>query len=149
MIYTEHRANLIAEQLRKFSDSYDYMLAGQFANIDFWMGEVIDALKIIDEHKYRFEQMYEAQKSWIEEHQTRVPNYCPYCGGPCELDDQHDKIPELPRNRYKSEKKKSRKELVNSAYKFLIRCYKIGLLDMEELEDLGEKIGISIDPYDL
>ena len=44
MIYTVKKANLIGEQLRKFSTSTAWIVVGQFANLDFWMAEVKTAL---------------------------------------------------------------------------------------------------------
>jgi len=67
MIYTVEKANLITRQLNKFKDSYAFMVAGQFANIDFWMNEVESTIKAIDEHNIRFAKMYDAQEKWIEE----------------------------------------------------------------------------------
>ena len=71
MIYTVERANLISKQLRKFTDSYAHMVAGQFANIDFWIDEVINSVRAIDEHSMRFEKMCEAQIKWIEEKEQK------------------------------------------------------------------------------
>ena len=149
MIYTVEKARLISEQFRKFTDSYAFMVAGQFANLDFWVEETKSALKAIDEHQLRFDRMYNTQKIWIEEKQVTIPDYCPLCDGICELGIQHYKKPELPKRKAKSEKTESRKELVNSAYYFLLRCYKIGLLDQETFNEYCEQIGTSIDPNDL
>lgn len=49
MIYTIQRAKLIAEQLRKFSNSNSSMVVGQFTNLNFWMAEVKSTLKAIDQ----------------------------------------------------------------------------------------------------
>ncbi len=149
MIYTIERAKLITEQLRKFVDSYAYMVAGQFANIDFWIDETLNSISAIDQHNVRFEKMCEAQKEWIEEKNVRVPDYCYICNGICELSEQHYKKPELPKQRAKNEKKEARKELVNSAYYFLVRCFKIGLLNEEELKGYCNQIGTSVDLDDL
>lgn len=149
MIYTVERANLITERLGKFTDSYAYMVAGQFANIDFWIDETVNSIRAIDEHNVRFEKMCEAQKNWIEEKNVRIPDYCYICNGICELSEQHYKKPELPKQRAKSEKKESRKELVDTAYYFLVRCFKIGLLNKEELKSYCNQIGTSVDPHDL
>lgn len=149
MIYTIEKANLITEQLKKFTDSYAHMVAGQFINIDFWINEAISALKAIDEHNARFDKMYEAQKKWIDDKNVRVPDYCFICNGICELSTEHYKKPELPKRKAKNEKKEARKELVNSAYYFLIRCYKIDLLNEKEFKTYCNLIGTSIDPYDL
>ena len=40
MIYTVKKAQLISEQLRKFSDSDSWMVVGQYVNIEFWINEV-------------------------------------------------------------------------------------------------------------
>jgi len=149
MIYTIEKANLISERLRKFTDSYAYMVAGQFANIDFWIEEITNSIKAIDEHNLRFEKMCEGQKEWIEEKNVLVPDYCHICNGICELSEQHYKKPELPKQRAKREKKEARKELIDSAYYFLIRCFKVDLLDEEELKNYCTRIGTSIDPFDL
>lgn len=149
MIYTVERANLISKQLRKFTDSYAFMVAGQFANVDFWMNEVISATVALDEHKVRFNKMYDAQKDWIEVKKVRVPDYCYICNGICELSHERYIKPELPKNKASVEKKESRKELIDSAYYFLVRCYNIGLINKEEIKRFCDKIGTSIDPYDL
>lgn len=148
MIYTIKKANLVAEQLRKFTDSYSYMVAGQYANIDFWIAETISSLKALDDHNNRFKKMYNAQNDWIEEKNVKVPDYCFICNGICELSHDGYRKPELPKLRSKSEKKESRKNLVDSFYYFLIRCYKVGLLNEEEMNAFCKEIGTSIDPQD-
>lgn len=149
MIYTVERANLITKQLKKFTDSYAFMVAGQFANVDFWIGEVVSAALALDEHKARFDKMYEAQHNWIEEKQVRVPNYCHICNGICELSHARYVKPAIPKNLASAEKKESRKELIDSAYYFLVRCHNIGLINEEELKRYCSRIGTSIDPNDL
>lgn len=149
MIYTVERANLITEQLRKFADSYTYMVVGQFANLDFWIDETVHAIRAIDEHNVRFEKMCDAQKKWIEERKVKVPDYCSICNGICELSEQHYKKPELPKQRAKSEKKQTKKDLVDAAYYFLIRCYKISLLNEKELKGYCNQLGTSVDLNDL
>ena len=126
------------------------MVAGQFANIDFWIKEVKVALSALDEHNNRFEKMYHAQKSWIDSHNIEVPDHCSICWGICELGGGSKK-PNLPKKtkHTKSEKKASRHELIDSAYFFLIRCYKIGLLEETELRQKCEEVGTSIDFVDL
>lgn len=149
MIYTIERANLITRQLKKFTDSYAFMVAGQFANIDFWIAEVVSAKKALDGHKVRFDKMYEAQRDWIEEKRVRVPDYCHICNGICELSHDGYVKPALPMNKARAEKKESRKELIDSAYYFLVRCHNIGLITGEEIKGFCDEIGTGIDPYDL
>jgi hypothetical protein len=146
MIYTIEKANLIIEQLRKFTTGYTHHVVGHYANIDFWINESVEALNAIDGHKKRFDNMYNAQKEWVEEHGTAVYDYCPFCNGKCEFSDGK---PTLPKLKYKKELIDSRKDLVDTTYFFLIRCYKIGLLAFEELQNKCNLIGTSIDPNDL
>jgi len=146
MIYTLEKANLISKQLKKITTGYSHYVVGQFANVDFWIEEVVESLRIIDEHRNRFDNMLNAQKIWIEEHGTVIHQHCAICGGICEFSNGK---PPLPKLKYKSEKNETRKHLVDSAYYFLIRCYKIGLLTNEELKHKCDLIGTSIDTYDL
>lgn len=150
MIYTVHKVNLVAEQLRKFSDSNSWMVVGQFVNLEFWIEEVKSALKALDEHNSRFDKMYDAQKEWIESHGIQVPDNCPICQGVCELGDGV-KTPNLPKRsaETKSDKKESRKNLLDSTYYFLLRCYKIKLIDEDEFRHKCEYVGTSIDINDL
>ena len=147
MIYTIEKANLISEQLRRFTHSYAHYVAAQFANIDFWLHEVQESLKTIDEYYKRFNNIREAQEKWVASHGTIVFDYCPICGGKCELSD--GRIPSPPVRVSSSELKATRKELVDSTYFFLLRCYRMRLLNDTTLETKCEEIGISIDPLDL
>lgn len=150
MIYTVQRAKLIAEQLRKFSDSNSWMVVGQFVNLEFWIEEVKTVLKAIDQHNSRFDKMYDAQKEWIDSHTIQVPDNCPICQGVCELGSGSIK-PNLPKksSETKSDKKESRKELLNSTYYFLLRCYKLKLMSKEEFQNKCEDLGKSVDINDI
>ncbi len=146
MIYTIEKANLISKQLRKFTNGYTHHIVGHYANIDFWMNEVTDALKVIDNHRHRFDDMYNAQKIWIDDHEVVVHEYCPICRGKCEFSDGK---PTLPEFRFKSELADAKKNLVDAAYYFLVRCFRVGLLTREDLKNKCDLIGASIDPNDL
>lgn len=150
MIYTVHKANLVAEQLRKFSDADSWIVVGQFPNLEFWLDEVNSALKTLDGHNKRFEIMYESQKEFIESHSIEIPDNCPICQGICELGSGKRK-PNLPKRstETKTEKKESRKELIDSTYYFLRRCYRLKLIDEIEFRNKCNKIGTSIDIIDL
>lgn len=149
MIYTIEKANLLTKQLNKFKDSYAFIVAGQFANIDFWINEVENSLTAIDEHNNRFKKIYQAQEIWIEDKNVRIPDYCFICNGICELSTEHYIKPNLPSQKFDAEKKEARKELVNATYYFLIRCVKLDLLNKQLLKEYCERIGTSIEPIDL
>lgn len=149
MIYTVEKAKLITQQLKKFKDSYAFMVAGQYANIDFWINEVESSIKAIDEHNDRFEKMYKAQEKWVEEKNVKIPDYCMICNGICELSDKHYKKPDLPKQRATNEKNDSKKELLNVTYYFLVRCFKLELLNEKLFREFCNRIGTSIDQNDL
>ena len=147
-MYTIEKANLISEQLRRFTNGYAHHVAGQFANIDFWLHEVQQAIKTIDEYNKRFNNIRDGQKSWVESHGTVVHDYCPICGGKCELTDSNGQP--TPPDRFPSNDLMSaRRELIDSAYFFLLRCYRMRLLNKDVLETKCEEIATSIEPSDL
>ena len=146
MIYTIEKANLISEQLRRFTSGYAHHVAGQFANIDFWIHEVQEAIKTIEEYNKRFNNIRDEQKRWIESHQTVTYDYCPLCGGKCELSNGH---PSPPERISSNELKTAQKELVDSTYFFLLRCYRMRLLNKNDLEAKCKEIGSGVDPLDL
>ena len=146
MIYTIEKANLISELLRKFTSGYAHHVAGQFSNIDFWMHEVQESIKIIDEYNKRFNKIRDAQKEWVESHGTVVYDYCPHCGGKCQLSNG---TPSPPTRTSANDLKESRKELVDAAYYFLLRCYRMKLLDKKQLEIKCNQIGTSIELSDI
>lgn len=150
MIYTVQRVRLIAEQLRRFSDADSWIVAGQFVNLEFWLDEVKSALEVMDQHNSRFEKMYNARENWIETHNIHIPDNCPICQGICELGTGSRK-PRMPKRsaETKTEKKDSRIELIDSTYFFLLRCYKLKLIDEDILRHKCKEIGTSVDYDDL
>jgi hypothetical protein len=146
LIYTIEKANLISEQLRRFTSGYAHHVAGQFANIDFWLHEVQESIKTIDDYNKRFNNIRDEQKKWVDAHGTIVYDYCPHCGGKCELSNG---IPSLPVRVPSNELQETRKKLVDSTYFFLLRCYRMSLLDKNALETNCKEIGTSIDPSDI
>jgi len=150
MIYTIHKAQLIGEQLRKFSDADSWIVVGQFVNLEFWLEEVQSAMKALDEHNLRFDKIYDSQKKYIESHSIQIPDHCPICLGICELGSGSRK-PNLPKksSETKTDKKESRKKLLDAVYYFLLRCYKLKLLTEDELRKKCDLVGTSIDLDDL
>ncbi len=151
MIYTVDKATLLAAQLQRFRHGYAHHLAGQFANLDFWMAEVESALAALDGHRGRFANLRDAQTAWIERHQTQVPvhGFCGICGGKCEFDDGSTQRPPRPKETASREKAEARRDLVDATYYLLVRFHRMGLLDDRELDSCCERIGTSIDPADL
>jgi len=150
LIYTVHRVKLIAEQLRKFSDADSWVVVGQFVNLEYWLDEVKSALNALDDHNLRFDKMYESQRKWIESHNIEIPDNCTICQGLCELGNGKKRAT-LPKKspETKADKKESRKELINSAYYFLRRCYKLKLINKKEFKLNYDEIGTSVDLNDI
>lgn len=146
MIYTIRKANSVSEQLRKFTTGYAHHVAGQFANIGFWIAEVKVSLKTIDEYNKRFISMRDGQKKWVDFHGTVVFEFCPYCGGKCELSNGK---PAPPIRTSSQDLKEARRKLVDSIYYFLLRCFQLKLLDVNTLKNLCDDIGISIELSDI
>lgn len=149
MIYTIEKANLVATQLKKFTTGYGYYVVGQYANVDFWLQEVIEAQRTIDAYRFRFNRMRDVQKEYIAKHDVRVSDYCHICGGKCEFSDGNPPPPSPPMRMSSSVLDTTRRDIVNAMYYFLTRCYRIGLIDDEILKQKCDSIGTSIDPNDL
>lgn len=149
MVYTIDKAELIGEQLRRFTTGKAHHVVGQFSNLDFWFGEVVAALKVIDDYGARFDRMAEAQSVWLDRHQIVELDYCAQCRGPCELEGEVYRPPRAPTRYRRTEFKKARKTLVDSAYFFLARCARLNLLSEERLKRLCEEMGTSLDRNDI
>lgn len=146
MAYSIDQANAVASQLEKFTTSYAHHLVGQFANLDFWLDEVIHAVKVLDDYPKRFVRMRDAQLAWVKAHGTVVSGYCAICRGKCEFDPQTP----LPPTRLPSqETDAARRRLKDAAYKFLLRCHRAGLVDEGGLRAACDRVGTSVDLDDL
>lgn len=150
-IYTVQRAQLLAEQLTRFHHGRAHHLAGQFANLEFWVGEVESALAALDGHTARFERLRDAQSAWVDAHKIQVPvhGFCGICGGKCEFDDGETQTPRPPKRLATTEKTEVRQSLVDATYHLLTRFFRMGLLNEARLRANCERIGTSIDPADL
>ena len=149
MFYSLRKADRLAKQLEKFVHAYAHIVVGQFANLDFWLDETKSALRTLDEYRQRFDKMRDAQLDWVSEHDTKIYRHCPVCGGRCEFATERDGTPDPPVRAKSSEMREIRQQLVDAAYHFMLRCYRIGHLDEDKLRDLCDSIGTSVDPGDL
>lgn len=146
-MYTIEKASLISDQLKRFTTAYAHHVVGQFANIDFWLQEVQASLKTIDEYNERFDKIRDRQQEWVDFHGTVVQEYCRICRGKCEFGNGG---PPAPPSRMSSNALKAcRRELIDSVYYFLIRCYRMELLEEQELRIKCKELGTSIELSDL
>lgn len=93
MAYSIDQANMLSKQLGKFTTAYAHHLVGQFANVDFWLDEANHALAVMENYNKRFTRMREAQKTWVEAHNTVVSGFCRICRGKCEFDPRRPEPP--------------------------------------------------------
>jgi len=89
---------------------------------------------------------YVTQNNWIAKHDTKVFDFCHHCQGKCEL--SHG-IPAATIRTSKRMLKEAKVKLIDSAYFFLIRSFRLNLLDKKELKQYCSKIGTSIEFSDI
>jgi hypothetical protein len=146
MAYSIDRAALLASQLERFAHSNVHQLAGQVANLDFWLDEAAHALRVLDEYPQRFRRLRDAQVGWVEAHGTKVSDYCPICRGGCEFGPQ---TPPAPTRIPAEQIEEARVGLRHSAYRFLLRCHRSGQLDQAAVRAACERIAVVAEPEDL
>lgn len=144
--YSIARAELIASQIGRFATQHLHQLAGHHANLAFWLSEAASALRTIDGYQARFNQLRDAQLSWVREHDTTISQFCPVCRGACEFGPQ---TPERP-NRLPSEELDLARNAVRVAVRqFVVRLYHAGFLTEAEVRQAADLVGTSIEQEDL
>jgi len=121
MSFSTELAKLVTDQLSRLVTLKSYQLAGQVANLDFWLSHVRNALATIDGYGVRFVRMNGGQEQYIATH------------GPPEFthkDDWHTTTEKViaPRRVPDRELRKARRELMESVIRFLKCCHQEGLL---------------------
>lgn len=141
MAYSCDIAKLLAAQLQKFATLNRHQLAGQAANLGFWLDETAHCLAVIDGYSKRFESLKNAQEKYVDLHRTReflLDDAC--CTGGRAA---------APRRINDGEIRDARRELCNATYRFLVRCRKEGLINERMLRESCANLGISVDPADV
>jgi hypothetical protein len=141
MAFTCDLARLVANQLSRFVTLNRHQLAGQVANLDFWIGEARHALGVIDGYGARFRRLRQAQTRHVKDHHTTL----------FALDDPccTQSGPEPPRRTPDADLRDARRSLCEATHGFLMRCFHEGLFDEDALRAACESLGIGIDPADL
>ena len=135
MSFSTELAKLVTEQLSRFVTLNRHQLAGQVANLDFWLGEARHALKVIDGYGERFVRMDGAQEAYVVRHGTKefvldVDGYKP----------RHHPTP--PRRIPDRELQKARKLVTEATSRFLQRCWREGLISEQQLFEASRDLGI-------
>lgn len=136
----------MADQLQRLATFNPHQLAGQFANLDFWLAEAGRAIEIIDDYAGRFVRMRDAQLAWVDAHDTVVSDWCAPCGGACEFGPQR---PDPPTRISSSELNLARKAVRDGAYRLLVRLYRAEWIDETRLRAACEQVGTGFDLGDL
>ena len=114
MSFSTDVATLVADQLSRFVTLNPHQLAGQAANLDFWLGEVRHAVRVIDEYGVRFVRMEAGQQQYVSVHDTKLSEI-----GPAGAETRK---PPPPRRIPDRELRQARRALVEAVTRFLERC---------------------------
>jgi hypothetical protein len=125
MSFSTNMAGIVADQLSRFITLNRHQLAGQAANLDFWLAQVRHALAALDGYGVRFIQMHSAQEQYVAAHDVTTSEFGP--AGPKE------RQPSPPRRIPDRELQKARRALVEAARRFLDRCRADGLITEKQL----------------
>jgi len=138
--YSTEIAGILANQLTKFVSLNPHQLAGQIANLDFWLDEVRHSLAVIDGYHHRFKRLNSAQMDYTSKHQTQ--QFVP--GQFHETATDATKPRRVPGNQLSD----SRRALCDATYRFLIRCFRAGLLSEKRVRDECNRLDIGFDVRD-
>lgn len=148
MAFIIDRADAVASMLEKFTTAHAYQVAGQYANIEFWITETLHALDALADYDNRFERLAAAQREWVDAHNVVVGSFCPMCGGQCEFDPDL-KPPRAPTKIPSRGRDDAARRLKDAFYFFILRCYRMNLTDEQALRDTCSRVGTSIEARDL
>ena len=149
MSYSTELSKTLTETLDRFVTLNPHQLAGHAANLDFWLTEIRHCVEGIDGYRKRFEEMkaaqmeYVALKSTVESASGRCDGYCPIC------EEHRWSTPPSPKSVPHKELKDALRALRDTAYRFLVRCHKIGFIDEARLREAADSIGTGVDVSDL
>jgi hypothetical protein len=134
MSFSTDLAGLVAGQLTKFATLNRHQLAGQLANLDFWLEQARHALAVIDGYGVRFVKLHAAQEQHVTRHDTR--EFSPSV----DYSAEHRAAP--PRRIPDRLLQKARRALTEALTGFLKRCRREGLISEARLEAARECLGI-------
>ena len=145
MSYSIKRATLIAEHLERLATQNAHQLAGQFANLDFWIAEAADAIRVMEQYPVRFRRLRDAQVAWVRAHDTKVSGYCLICGGVCEFD---PRTPDPPLRIRSEELADARTVLQRAGRAYLLRLYRAHLLEKDAVQRVCDQLDIGVEEDD-
>src|SRR5256885_13633016 len=81
--FSTDMAKLVADQLSRFVTLNPHQLAGQTANLDFWLAQARHALGVIDGYGVRIARMGDGQQQCVAAHDAKLSDV-----GPCGIAEQ-------------------------------------------------------------
>jgi hypothetical protein len=139
--FSSDMANLVTEQLSRFVTLNRHQLAGQVANLDFWLAQVRHCQQVIDGYPKRFDRLKAAQGRYAANHHTtEFEFHDPCCTG---------RPVAPPRRVPDGELRDARRSLCDAAYRFLVRCFHEGFIEESVLRSACDDLGIGIAAADL
>lgn len=127
MSFSTDLAKVVSKQITKFITLNQAQLAGQVANLDFWTTQVRHCLSVIDGYDKRFRQMCKAQRKSVG-----------YNRGAQEWGKTLVKVPD-------DELLEARNALCVATHRFLVKCYRMGLITPDEFKAACLASGIEYD----
>lgn len=141
MPYTTEIVKPLADQLAKFVTLNRHQLAGQVANLDFWLDEVRHGLAVIDGYNNRFERLRSC-KSGTSRNTGRRSSASPihaalrvHLRRPCAAPD--------------GPMREARHALCEATYRWLVRCYREGLITEQSVRHACRELDIGVEASDL
>lgn len=131
--FSQDLANIVAEQVERFSLLRNYHLAAHVPNLDFWISQVRNALAALDGYDFRFENLKAAQNEYVRQHQITVPS---------RIDPLDFFTPEGPRRIPGHELGKARRRLVAATARFLKCLLREQLITGNRLQEISLSLGI-------
>jgi hypothetical protein len=137
MSFSTDMAKLVADQLSRFVTLNRHQLAGQVANLDFWLLQVRHCLEVVDGYGKRFQRLKKAQAKYVVKH-ALIEHA---------LDDPccTQSMPSPPRKVPDEELRNARTALCDATRRFLVRCCKEGFVDESVLRKSCSDLGIGLD----
>lgn len=141
MSFSVDMAKLIADQLARFVSLNRHQLAGQAANLDFWLAQVRHGLEVLDGYGQRFQRLKAAQAKHVAKHHTTAF----HLDDPCCT----SSAPDPPQRIRDAEIRDARRSLCEAVYRLLIRCQREGFIEESALRAACNHLGIGVNVADL
>ncbi len=139
MSYSTDITNVLAAQLERFASSNRHQLASQLANLDFWLIQIEQCLRTLDDYPTRFKRLKAAHDEYVARHKVVA----------FDLQEPELKWKPMVERLPDSELKKARHRLCEAAYKWLTRCAREQILDEARVRVACTRLGIGVEATDL